>query len=549
MSRSFSHSPEKSNKRTRWIFFVLFSALVVVHVQPVTSLQTTPPPTVFELEFPDFKLLPSSLPEITIPSSSVNQILLHVLKPAADNIDYGAIGTSINGQATAGISEIVTGNRGKTVKIDLKLRPGFELVTGRNTVEIWAQSRRGRRYYSSFIVKTANEHWNEDFTYEVQQPAGAKNEVPPQVILLEPQRAIQFPAALNRINLRISGIATVANSVSRVSVDGTNIQFKAGSEDSMRQLTRMANSERSVAFETTRTILRSAKQVIVEVEDKSGSITRLLIPVITKKPGVSAPPVGQKYALIIGISKYRNNSRGVQNLDYADKDARAIYEFLQQPAAGGFAPNNMLLLINEHATLAHIRDALTNFIAKAAINDLLLIFFAGHGAPDPLAPQNLYLITHDTSVEAMPQTALAMPELRRYVEQNIQSKRLVLLLDACHSAGVSTEVTRDLANNLTNLYLEKLLYQDEGRAIITSSDINERSRESQKWGNGHGVFTYYVLEGLKGEADTNRDRFVSVGELFRFVRHKVRSDTQFQQNPRMLTGDNEHLALSVARAR
>ena len=531
------------------MFFVLFFAQAGVHIPPAVSLQNIQPPIVFELEFPDFKLLPSSQPEITIPSSSVNQIFLHVLKPAADNIDYGAIGTSVNGQATAGISEIVAGVRGKTVKIDLKSRPGFELVTGRNTVEIWAQSRRGRRYYSSFIVKTANEHWNEDFTYQVQQPDGAQNEVPPQVILLEPQRAIQFPAGLNRMNLKISGIATAANSIARVSVDGTNVQFKAGPEDTMRQLTRMANSERSIVFETTRLILRSTTQVMVEVEDKSGSTTRVSIPVFTKKPSVTASAVRQKYALIIGISKHRNNLRGVQNLDYADRDAKAIYDFLQQPAAGGFTPGNMLLLTNEQATLAHIRDALTNFISKAAVNDLLLIFFAGHGAPDPLAPQNLYLVAHDTSVEAMSQTALAMPELRRYVEQNVKSKRLVLLLDACHSAGFSTEVTRDLANNLTNLYLEKLLYQDEGRAIITSSDINERSRESPKWGNGHGVFTYYVLEGLRGEADTNGDRFVSVGELFRFVRHKVRSDTQFQQNPRMLMGDNEDLSLSVARSR
>ena len=109
--------------------------------------------------------------------------------------------------------------------------------------------------------------------------------------------------------------------------------------------------------------------------------------------------------------------------------------------------------------------------------------------------------------------------------------------------------TRDLPNNLANQYLEQLLYQQEGRAVITSSDVNEKSHESKKWGNGHGVFTYYVLEGLKGRADSNRDRFVSVGELFRYVRQQVRLDTNFVQNPRMLTGANENLALSVAQAR
>jgi uncharacterized caspase-like protein len=98
-----------------------------------------------------------------------------------------------------------------------------------------------------------------------------------------------------------------------------------------------------------------------------------------------------------------------------------------------------------------------------------------------------------------------------------------------------------------NLYFEKLLYQEEGRAIITSSDVNEFSRESERWGAGHGVFTYYILEGLKGKANVNEDQLVSVGELFRFVRQKVRLDTEFKQNPRMLVGANENLALSLAR--
>jgi uncharacterized caspase-like protein len=257
---------------------------------------------------------------------------------------------------------------------------------------------------------------------------------------------------------------------------------------------------------------------------------------------------GRKFALVIGISKYKNNLRGIPNLEYADADARSIYEFLQQPAAGGFSREDMLILANEQATNTNIRQALTSFIAKATADDLLLIFFAGHGAPDPSAPQNLYLIAYDTSVEDMSETALAMSDLRRYIEQNIRSKRVVLLLDTCHSAGLSADVTRDLGNNLANLYLEKLLYQEEGRAIITSSDVNEPSHESQRWGNGHGVFTYYVLEGLKGSADTNQDRLVSVGELFRYVRQKVRLDTQFLQNPRMLIGDNENLALAVARS-
>jgi Uncharacterized protein containing caspase domain len=238
--------------------------------------------------------------------------------------------------------------------------------------------------------------------------------------------------------------------------------------------------------------------------------------------------------------------RGIPNLDFADLDARSVFQLLQRPETGGFAPENMMLLNNENATLARIREALTNFISRAAEDDLLLIFFAGHGAPDPFAPQNLYLVAYDTDVNSMPETALAMSDLRSYIDHNVKSKRLVLLLDACHSAGLSNEGTRDVANNLANLYLEKLLYQEEGRAFMCSSDINEPSRESRQWGNGHGVFTYYLLDGLKGNADSNHDRLVSVGELFRYVRQRVRMATNQQQNPRLLVGNNEQLTLAVA---
>ena len=538
-----------NTKRTRRLFLVLFSIMVVLLSQSLTLPKPETSPVVFELELPEFQLPPSSRAEIVIPSPNVSQVFVHILKPVADNIDYSAIAVSINGQAAGTISEIVSGLRGKIVKINLKSQPGYQFVTGRNAVEVWAKNRRGRTYYASFVIQTATTNWNEDFIYQIQQSPQAKNMVPPQIVLLEPERVVEFPPTLKTIPVRISGIATANTAIKRVSVDGKNVQLKASEEVMTRQLTRIPNAERSLAFDTTTTVSLNQTQIVVEAEDDAGSLARVSVPVLTKRPAVTTQGSGRKYALVIGISHYKNNLNGIRNLQYADADARSIYDFLQRPEAGEFPKENMLLLTNEQATNAQIRQALTEFIAKPSTDDLLVVFVAGHGAPDPSAPQNLYVIAHDTSVEDMPDTALAMSDLRRYIEQNIKCKRVILLLDTCHSAGLSTEMTRDLGNNLANLYLEKLLYQEEGRAIITSSDVNEPSRESEKWGNGHGVFTYFLLQGLQGSADTNRDRLVSLGELFRYVRQKVRLDTQFQQNPRMLIGDNENLVLAVAGSR
>jgi len=528
----------------RYPGLVLFLVLIAGFIPQSTQPQTVMPPAVFEVELPDFQLPPSSQPEITIPSPSVSQVLVHILNPAAANIDYGLIRTSLNGQAAAPISDVLNGDRGKIVKLNLNRFPGFEFVTGRNTVEVWAQNRRGRTYYSSFVIKTVNGDWNDDFTYETQVGAGSKLS-PPGVVLLEPQRTVEFSPAKKTMPVKINGIATTAGEIARVAVDGKNVPFKREPKVKDRQLARVEDTERGVTFELIHTVQPSQAQIVIEVEDTAGSRTKVLIPVVSLKSKIATPVSGKKYALIIGISKYKNNLRGIPNLEFADVDAKAIYEFLQKPAAGGFAREDMLYLTNEQATNARIRDALANFVSKAGADDLLLIFFAGHGAPDPLVRQDLYIIAHDTNIDDMPGTAIPMTMLRGYIDRNVRSKRVVLLMDACHSAGLSSGA-RDLGNNLSNLYLQKWLYQEDGRAIITSSDVNEISRESQKWGNGHGVFTFYLLQGLKGDADANRDRFVSVGELFRYVRQKVRLETNSAQNPRMLPGTNENLALSVA---
>ena len=360
-------------KRTRCLILVLFLLFAAGLIPQSMQPQTVTPPTVFEVELPDFQLPPSSQPEITIPSPSVSQLFVHVLKPAADGIDYGLIRTSLNGQAAAPISDVVNGARGKVVKLDLNRFPGFEFVTGRNTVEVWAQNRRGRTFYSSFVIKTVNSSWNEDFTYETQVGAGSKMS-PPRVVLLEPQRAVELSLAKKTMTVRINGIATSEGEITRVAVDGKNVQFKLELKAASRQLTRVSDSERSVTFETIHSVQSSQTQIVMEVEDRAGSRTRVLIPVVSVKNKVATPVSGKKYALIIGISKYRNNLRGIANLEFADADAKSIYEFLQKPAAGGFAREDMLYLTNEQATNARIRDALTNFVSKPGTEDLLLIF-------------------------------------------------------------------------------------------------------------------------------------------------------------------------------
>lgn len=526
---------------------VWFVPLMLIALPPVHSrMQAPAPAVVFELELPESGMKPTSLPDITIPTSQVNKIMVHILRPHADNIDYGQIGTRLNGQSAAVISDITSTERGKLVRLDLKRYPQWGLKPGRNTVEILARNRRGREYYASFVLRTATENRNEGFAFSVSMNDETRQQVPPELVLLEPEREVLLPAGRRSFPVRLTGVATAATSVQKVTVNGKDVPLKRGAQVTLRGLG-LANESNRVTFDLPYTVEAGTTQLVIEATDASGNRTQLQVPVRTGAASSAEMFTGKKYALIIGISKYRNNTGGLADLKYADADARSLHEFLQLPNGGRFSPANMRLVLNEQATVANIKKQLNEFIGQASADDLLLVFIAGHGAPDPFAPQNLYFIAHDTNVDNMPETALAMKDFQKYLEQHVRARRLVLLVDTCHSAGLTGsggEATRGLGNNLVSLYIEKLLYQEEGKAVITSSDVNELSQESTRWGNGHGVFTHFLLEGMQGKADANTDRLVTVGELFRFVRQKVRLDTQFRQNPRMLAGTNENLTLA-----
>lgn len=100
----------------------------------------------------------------------------------------------------------------------------------------------------------------------------------------------------------------------------------------------------------------------------------------------------QRWAVVIGISDYQD--RRVFPLRYADNDAQALYDFLvsEQAGLGGFDPNNIRLLINEEATTRNIRSALFSFLRGSTEDDVVLIFFAGHGTADPERIEEYYLL-------------------------------------------------------------------------------------------------------------------------------------------------------------
>jgi caspase domain-containing protein len=288
-----------------------------------------------------------------------------------------------------------------------------------------------------------------------------------------------------------------------------------------------------------------ASYVLIAGRESSAALATTSQPVVTKFSG-------RKFAAIIGVSHYQFHDAGLNDLQYADADARAVRDFLLQPEGGGFKASDIVYMENNGATSEAVRDALTRLLPKATANDLVFIYIASHGSPDPFEPRKLYFLMNDTKVANMPTTGLGMFELQEVLDHLLKADRVVVFIDACHSAGiagpklVTGRQLQRIENNVFNLYASKL-YRETGRAVLTSSDVNEISEEGANWGGGHGVFTWALLEGLRGAADANKDRVVTAGEIFNYVSNKVRTETDYRQNPRALSATNQDFPLAVTK--
>lgn len=236
-----------------------------------------------------------------------------------------------------------------------------------------------------------------------------------------------------------------------------------------------------------------------------------------KAPSVAIP---RSYALVVGIAKYQKLPDKAQ-LDFPERDAEAIYSILISPEGGNFRAENVHRLIGAKATLANLKQELEVWLPSVAKDDdRVLIYFAGHGF---VYGERAYLAPYDMDPANISVTGYSMDTLGSVVGTRIKGKWKVLLTDSCHSGAITPEDGKKI--NASLLDLNKSLFS------LTASRDRERSFESKDWGGGHGIFTYYVVKGLEGEADENKDGLVTADELAEYVRRNVREVTSGQQNP------------------
>ena len=243
-----------------------------------------------------------------------------------------------------------------------------------------------------------------------------------------------------------------------------------------------------------------------------------------------------RWAVVIGVSDYLDSR--VPALRYASKDAESFYSWLVSPEGGRYAPQRVKLLVDDDATNGNIKQALYKWLGQAIEEDQVTIFFAGHGSPNsPDTPENLFLLPYDVNYESIESSGFPMWDIETALHRFIKAKKVTVIADACHSGGIGksydvvSRANRALQVNRINSGLQNLSKVGDGVAVISASGDGEFSREGEEWGGGHGVFTHFLLEGLKGDADYNSDKDVTLGELIPYISEKVRRATRSAQSP------------------
>ena len=221
---------------------------------------------------------------------------------------------------------------------------------------------------------------------------------------------------------------------------------------------------------------------------------------------------GKLWIILVGIGSYTT----MPSLKYTDDDAFRLHSYFKSPAGGALPDSQIRVLIDEDATKANIMETLNDFGAKAGKNDMLMFFFSGHGINGAFLPQD-----YDGGYRVLKHSDILK------VMESSQAKSKVVIADACHS-GSFTAKGESYESTLNSLY-SAFNNSRGGTLLLLSSKAEEVSVESE--GFRQGVFSHYLIMGLKGKANVDNDDIITVEEIYNYVYTNVRLFTNNQQTP------------------
>lgn len=222
------------------------------------------------------------------------------------------------------------------------------------------------------------------------------------------------------------------------------------------------------------------------------------------------------YVVSVGICDYKY----IHDLKKTETDAKSMADLYRTRT------RNVKVLLGAQATHDNILSTLKSYFSAATDDDIVVFFFSGHGGKGGLCAYD----TRSTS------TMVTYAEVQQAI-RSCKANNKQLFIDACYSGGL-----RDNTKSATShTRKQSPLSNTEGIMLFLSSRTGETSQEN-RWSD-NGFFTQYLIKGMKGAADTNKNRIITAKEIFTYVSKKVSERTNGKQNPVMWGkfNDNMHI--------
>ncbi len=249
---------------------------------------------------------------------------------------------------------------------------------------------------------------------------------------------------------------------------------------------------------------------------------------VDSPPATKAKPDPDAYAVVIGVEKYRQY--GIPAVDFAARDAQTMYAYLT--GAMGFDPKNVVLLADEHATRTDFQKNLGSWLMnRVGPKSRVFVYYAGHGSPNPKTGQG-YLMPYEADPAYLEDTAYPLSKLYASLGK-LPTKDVTVVLDACFSGQGGRSLIVKGTRPLVSVVQSKA---EPNTVVLSAAGANQVSASFPE--ARHGLLTYYLLAGLRGEADAKHDGRITADELIAYVRPAVERAAKLQnveQTPSLMS--------------
>jgi len=252
---------------------------------------------------------------------------------------------------------------------------------------------------------------------------------------------------------------------------------------------------------------------------------------VDELPTTKAKPNKNSYAIVIGIENYRQK---LPKADFAVADAKTMTEYLTK--AMGYPEENVVTLTNDHAAKSDFEKYFEKWLPNNAEKDgSVFIYYSGHGAPN-VKTGDAYLVPYDGDPSFIEQTGYSLKKLYESLNK-LQAKEIIVALDSCFSGAGGKSVIAKGARPLV-MNLEHDIKLSKNMIVMSASSGDQISSTYEE--KGHGLFTYFMLKGIK-------DGITEIGELFDYLKPHVgrtaRKVYNNEQTPQLVAPEKKKVFL------